>query len=181
MTGSWKTSSDSKPTRKSSAAIFYGDSVKSGDWYPLVGNMHVCGPATGPTALESCLLRSQQEILAQLTVVRDQIDSHIESSQPYPYTLMSLAPVEGYVLNHPIQLVVECVQEEDQSDDYFLVTFVEASVGACGETLSDAVHELKHLIAAKLDTLLSLKESGRKFGKLPERQLQVLDEALSKV
>jgi uncharacterized protein (DUF1778 family) len=83
--------------------------------------------------------------------------------------LQSFAP-EPYLLRETLYVLVQPVEES------FVATFVDANINASGETLPDAIGNLKDLIIALYERLSTEKKS--KLGKGPTRQLAVLQSIL---
>jgi predicted RNase H-like HicB family nuclease len=72
----------------------------------------------------------------------------------------------------PYEVIKEIPVWVRPEEDSYVASFVDANVNASGETVNDAVDNLKDMMAALLESLGSLPK-GR-LGKGPARQLAVL-------
>lgn len=83
----------------------------------------------------------------------------------------SLAP-EPYVLRREINVLVL------PDDDSYVATFVDANINASGDTVPEAVANLKDMMVSLFERLS--KEPRDKLGKWPARQLAVLQELIQR-
>jgi predicted RNase H-like HicB family nuclease len=86
--------------------------------------------------------------MTQLTsrIERLEAEQTAAACRPYTISLSTLAP-ESYTLIHPISVVLREV------DDGFSADFVEANIGASGESEEEAIRNLKELIAMTFEDL----------------------------
>lgn len=82
----------------------------------------------------------------------------------------TLAP-EPFELARPVNIVVEPVIEESGRPSEFVATFVDASIGASGDTIEEAVSNLKDRLITTFEVLESMAD---RLGPHPRHQLEVL-------
>lgn len=90
-------------------------------------------------------------------------------SRPYSITVNSLAP-EPYILTRPISVVMREV------DDGFVADFLEANIGASGDSEIVALRNLKDLIILTYEDLI--EEDGNVLSPVVAEQLAILRDLL---
>ena len=103
------------------------------------------------------------ELAGELKALRSELGRR-EQSGPIAVLVRTLAP-EPYELLQEIPVVVQ------PTEDGFLATFFDASLGMSGDTAEEAVDNLKALVVDVFESLL--RDEGR-LGPQPIRQLAVL-------
>ncbi|MCE9532972.1 MAG: hypothetical protein K8T89_17880 [Planctomycetes bacterium] len=121
--------------------------------------------------METLSKTQQEEAIRQLEGRVAAIEKASVESRPFTTELTTLA-THDLVLKKVIPVLVR-----PKGDD-FVVSFVEANIGASGETLPQAIDDLKGQIAVVFKRLSSL--SPDKLGRSPTRQLGVLSEFIQK-
>lgn len=106
-----------------------------------------------------------------------------DSQQPFTIWLSTLSP-KPFDLDRSIPVLIEPVypaeEEEDDEDCEYVATFVEANVGASGDTLSEAVNNLKDRMSS-VYTILEKQESAGKIGKSLLNNFNVLKSVMTRV
>lgn len=110
-------------------------------------------------------MKSSQVLNEELILLKMRVEA-VEHNQPMVVPIQSLAP-DPYMLEAPIQAVVR------NDDGEFVASFVEANVGATGETVFEAVDNLKGLILSTYEILR--EHDGTRLGRSMARQNAVLD------
>lgn len=110
-------------------------------------------------------MKSSHLLNEELLLLKTRVEA-VEHNQPMVVPIQSLAP-EPYVLDAPIQAVVRC------DEGAFVAAFVEANIGATGETVFEAVDNLKGLIVSTYEILR--EHDGTRLGRSMARQKAVLD------
>jgi hypothetical protein len=92
--------------------------------------------------------------------------SHLANAGSFLVPIETFDP-EPFELRRPVSVVVR------PSGDSYLASLFDANINACGETAQDAVANLRDLILALFIRLR--KEPKERLGKVPARQLAVLE------
>ena len=120
--------------------------------------------------LDSVSVRQREH--ARLESIEGQLRSLAAKIEDLPKQLRvpitSLAP-EAFELLKPIEVVIQCVDEED-----YVASFFDANVNASGCNPNNAFANLVETIVSRFDTLDKLPPE--KLGKGPKRQIAVLRE-----
>jgi predicted RNase H-like HicB family nuclease len=103
-------------------------------------------------------LRNLQERLEGLEVSRGAVTLYVATFAPEPY-----------VVRRPIPVVLQ-----QQDENSFLASFMDANISSAGDTQQEAYSNLKELILDVFDSLRALPAS--RLGPKPARQLAVLRE-----
>jgi len=110
--------------------------------------------------------RSKLEILSQeILLLKDRV-AQIEATTPAIVPIESLSP-EPYDIYKPIHTVVR-----KQGDEY-IATFYDANLSASGDTDTEAIYNLKDIIAGTFEILSSHERTDLAPG--PARQIDVLE------
>ena len=91
--------------------------------------------------------------------------------------IVSLAPKPFRVLT-PIPILIEAATCADSEEFEYVARFVEANVGSGGDTIEEALHNIKDRLAAKFRILD--RTPPERLGKGPARQLAVLRSVMAK-
>ncbi len=125
--------------------------------------------------------RLEQDLAAasrDISLLAQQIAELEEVPQSIVVPIATFAP-EPFEAIQPLLVLVEPVVGDPGEDCEYVATFVDAGVGASGNTIAEAVSFLKDRLLAKLD-LLERMPSNR-LGKGPKRQLAVLQSVIRRV
>lgn len=129
--------------------------------------------------LDTEILSHVQRLDAEIQTLRRSVDAIAEGAEqrndPFTVHITSLAP-EPFQVTREIPVLVETLVNEDQEEE-FVVRFVEANVGSSGESLEEAVRNLKARLISKL---LSLEEFEDRLGPRPKAQLDVLRSVIAR-
>jgi len=113
----------------------------------------------------TAVMTSPDLLNEELILLKTRVEA-VEHHQPMIVPIQSLAP-DPYTLSAPIQAVVRSVEGA------FVASFVEANIGATGETIFEAVDNLKGLIVSTYEILREHDEDW--LGHSMARQKAVLD------
>ena len=118
------------------------------------------------TASRDIALLTQR--IAELEEVPESIVVPITTFAPEPFEIIQ-----------PLLVLVEPVMGDLEEDCEYLATFVDAEVGASGDTVAEAVSCLKDRVIAKFDMLERMPST--RLGKGPKHQLAVLQSVIRRV
>lgn len=100
-----------------------------------------------------------------------------ESLQPFVVPIVSLAPEPFSVLREiPILVTPKVMANSD--DIEYVAQFVEANVGSTGDSLEEAIANVKDRLVAEFDFLDNM--APKKLGAGPTRQLAILREVIAR-
>jgi predicted RNase H-like HicB family nuclease len=102
----------------------------------------------------------------ELAIINSRLEK-LKQEAPLVIPIQSLAP-EPYEVTKPMLAVVRIVDGE------YIASFVDANLGSSGETLEEAILNLKDAIAAGFDVLASANDS--ELGPGPLQQKRTLEE-----
>lgn len=111
-----------------------------------------------------------QRLEKEVVSLRDRLAT-LEQAMPATVPIETLAP-EPYDVLKPFHVVV-CPHEDE-----YIASFVEANIHATGETMAEAVYNVKDMIVATFEDLLEHSEA--QLGRGPLRQLKVLQDFVRK-
>ncbi len=121
----------------------------------------------------AAVTRTQKGIEGKIEALQEailQLQQQIQSSWNITVTITTLAP-EPYQLKRDIPVLVQ------QDEDSYIATFVDANINASGDTLSQAVDNLKDMMVA---LLRRFSQEKNKLGKWPTKQLAILQDFIQK-
>ena len=79
---------------------------------------------------------------------------------------------EPFAPTRPILVSVEPFVSEEDGELEYIASLTEANIGASGDTVAEAVKNLKDRLIAKFDMLENMPAD--RLGKMPRRQLEIL-------
>lgn len=112
------------------------------------------------------------DLTARITKLEKRVESLISAQGDYSIWITTLAP-KPYSLLKNIPVLIEPVLADDKGADCsYVARFVEAGVGASGDTVEETVSYLKDRLISSFEALSRMP--AEKLGDLPKRRLAVL-------
>ena len=125
--------------------------------------------------------RLEQDLAAasrDIIMLKQRIAELEEVPESVVVPITTLAP-EPFEMIQPLLVLVEPVVGDLEEDCEYVATFVDAEIGASGDTIAEAVSCLKDRVLAQFDMLERMPRT--RLGKGPKRQLAVLESVIRRV